>query len=87
MEKRGGYGIVYQNVLRNPNISIEGKAVYAYLAGYAGTTDECFPGISLMCEELGISKSRLYKHMAFLIASGVVEKKQTYNGNIKGIVI
>ncbi|MDE7207534.1 MAG: helix-turn-helix domain-containing protein [Lachnospiraceae bacterium] len=87
MEKRGGYGIVYQNVLRNPNISIEGKAVYAYLAGYAGTTDECFPGISLMCEELGISKSRLYKHMAFLIASGVVEKKQTYNGNIKGKVI
>lgn len=87
MRKKGGYGIVYQCVLREPTISIEAKAVYAYLAGYAGVNDECFPSISLMCSELGISKSRLYKHMKILVEAGVVEKVQTYSGNIKSKVI
>ena len=87
MRKKGGYGIVYQCVLREPAISIEAKAVYAYLAGYAGVNDECFPSISLMCSELGISKTRLYKHMNMLVDAGVVEKVQTYNGNIKNKVI
>ena len=87
MQKKGGYGIVYKCVLTDPTITIEAKAVYAYLAGYAGVSDECFPSISLICDELGISKTRLYKHMTLLVDAGVVEKIQTYNGNIKGKVI
>lgn len=87
MQKKGGYGIVYKCVLTDPTITIEAKAVYAYLAGYAGVSDECFPSISLICDELCISKTRLYKHMNLLVDAGVVEKIQTYNGNIKGKVI
>lgn len=87
MQKKGGYGIVYQGVLTNSEITIEAKAVYAYLAGYAGVSDECFPSISLICKELGISKTRLYRHMNLLVDAGVVTKTQTYNGNIKGKVV
>ena len=79
--------MVFQDILRNSDITIEAKGVYAYLAGFAGTSDECYPSITLMCEEMGISKTRLYKHMDVLIQYGVVEKIQTYNGNIKGKVI
>ena len=77
----------FQEVLRNPDITIEAKGLYAYLAGFSGAGDECYPSISLMCEEMGMSKTRLYKHMAVLVQFGVVEKIQTYNGNIKGKVI
>ena len=79
--------MVFQEVLRNPDITIEAKGLYAYLAGFSGAGDECYPSISLMCEEMGMSKTRLYKHMAVLVQFGVVEKIQTYNGNIKGKVI
>lgn len=79
--------MVFQEVLRNPDITIEAKGLYAYLAGFSGAGDECYPSISLMCEEMGMSKTRLYKHMAVLVQFGVVEKVQTYNGNIKGKVI
>lgn len=79
--------MVYQDVLRNPNITAEAKGIYAYLAGFAGDNEECYPSISLMCEEMGISKTRLYKHMDILVQFGVVKKVQTYNGNIKGKVI
>lgn len=79
--------MVFQEILRNSNITIEAKGLYAYLAGFSGAGDECYPSIGLMCDEIGISKTRLYKHMAVLVQFGVVEKVQTYNGNIKGKVI
>lgn len=79
--------MVFQEVLRNPDITIEAKGLYAYLAGFSGAGDECYPSIGLMCDEMGMSKTRLYKHMAVLVQFGVVEKVQTYNGNIKGRVI
>ena len=79
--------MVAKNVLRDPAIPPEAKGLYAYLAGFAGDSDECFPGISLISGEMAMSKNRLYKYMNILISVGVVERKQTYNGNIKGKVI
>ena len=87
IKKKGAFGVVYQEVLRNPDITPRAKGIYAYLAGFAGSGDECYPSIELMCKELNMSKSRLYKHMDRLVTNGVVEKTQTYNGNIKGKVI
>ena len=78
---------MYQEVARNPNISVEAKGIYCYLSTFCGCGNECFPQISLMCQELGISKTRLYKHMKNLEQLGVVEKTQTYNGNLKGKVV
>lgn len=53
--------MVAKNVLRDPAIPPEAKGLYAYLAGFAGDSDECFPSISLISGEMAMSKSRLYK--------------------------
>lgn len=75
---------MYQEVMRNPNISAEAKAIYAYLASIAGTGNTCYPSIDTMQREMCMSKNRLTKHMGQLIAAGVVEKVRERNGNIYG---
>lgn len=83
----GGHGVVAKNVLREPAIPSQSKGLYAYLAGFAGNSDECYPSISLICTEMAMSKTSVYKYMDVLVGAGVVERKQTYNGNLKGKVI
>ena len=75
---------MYQEVMRNPNITAEAKAIYAYLASIAGTGNTCYPSIDTMQREMCMSKNRLTKHMGQLIAAGVVEKVRERNGNIYG---
>lgn len=84
MKKRGGYGVVYQDVMRNKSLSPEAKAIYAYLSSIAGLGDSCYPSVETKQKELCMSKNRLMKHMGQLIAFGVVEKARERNGNIYG---
>lgn len=79
--------MVAKEFLTDPSVPLEAKGMYAYLAGYAGDMDECYPSIERVRRELGISKDRLYKYMNMLVDIGVVERLQTYNGNIRGKVI
>lgn len=79
--------MVAKELLTDPSVPLESKGIYAYLAGYAGDMDECYPSIERVRNELGISKDRLYKYMNMLVDIGVVERVQTYNGNIRGKVI
>lgn len=79
--------MVAKNFLIDPDVPIEAKGLYAYLAGYAGNSDECYPSVDRLRKELGISKDRLYKYMNMLVDIGVIERIQTRNGNIKGKVI
>ena len=80
-------GQVYQGIMAAPNISLKAKCLYGYLSALCGDDDECSPSIKLMIKELGISKNTLYKYMKELVKLGIVEKIQTYNGNLKGKVI
>lgn len=84
MKKKGGYGVVYQDVMRNKSLSPEAKAIYAYLSSIAGSGDSCYPSVETIQKELCMSKNRLMKHMGQLIAFGVVEKVRKRNGNIYG---
>ncbi|MBS6395850.1 MAG: helix-turn-helix domain-containing protein [Clostridiales bacterium] len=75
---------MYQEVMRNNQLSPEAKAIYAYLSSIAGSGDSCYPSVETMQKELCMSKNRLMKHMGQLIAFGVVEKARERNGNIYG---
>ncbi len=83
-KKRGGYGLVYQDVMRSKELTPEAKAIYAYLSSMAGNKDECYPSRDLMAKELAMSKNRLDKHLSMLVAFGVVEKTRENAGNLKG---
>lgn len=82
MRGKGGYGIVFQTVMRNKNLSPEAKAIYAYLCSFAGNKETCHPSVNIMSQELGMSKGRLSKYMKELIACGVVERTRSISRNL-----
>ncbi len=75
-----GFGYVYQNVMRDKKLTVEAKAIYAYLASFAGNNEMCYPGTSLMMDELPMSKERFYKHMNLLVEKGIIIKQQELDG-------
>lgn len=84
MKKWKGWGIVYQEIMRDRDISPEAKCIYAYLASLAGMKNVCYPSIDTLIYELGMSKNRIAKHMNQLLEKGIVEKVREHNGNLFG---
>ena len=80
---RAGYGIIPKVVMRDKNLSIEAKAIYAYLTAFAGDKKTCYPSRDLMCEELGISINRFTKHLKTLKESGYIKVERIKSGNLK----
>lgn len=78
-KKKGGFGVVYQDVTRNKNISAAAKGLYAYLSSFCGIDDECYPSVETIVREMGIGKDTFYRHINALVAAGVVEKQQIVN--------
>lgn len=68
-----GYGMVQRNVMRDPNLSIEVKGVYAYLCSFSGTGECILPDVLEQCKELGISQNRYYKYIQILMDNGYIE--------------
>lgn len=75
---------MFQEVLRSPNLEPESKAIYAYLASFAGYENTCFPSRKMMLNELKMSETRFSKYMNPLVALGVVSVTRECNGNILG---
>ncbi|HAT4108335.1 TPA: helix-turn-helix domain-containing protein [Clostridium perfringens] len=72
-----GYGFSPKMVMRDKRLTIEAKAIYAYMSSFAGAGLTAFPTVELQLAELGISKSRYYKHRKLLEDLGYITVKQT----------
>lgn len=68
-----GFGFIAKIPMRDPNLTPEAKAIYAYICSFAGAGGTAFPGIELMLKELKMSKDRFYKHRKLLEAHGYIE--------------
>jgi len=78
-----GYGLIAQKVMRDKSLHAVAKAIYAYLAAFAGQDGQAFPSVELMMDELGIkSKDTFYKYRNQLINAGyiTVEEQQRIKG-------
>jgi hypothetical protein len=73
-----GYGTVAKKVMQDTNISIEAKAIYAYLCTYMGAGNTAFPSVAKMCYDLQIYKDRFYKHFNMLIDEGYIKKNKAH---------
>ena len=73
-----GYGISPKLVMRDKNLSVEAKAIYAYMASFAGNGSNAFPKIETACKDLQISKKRFLNHRKYLIKHGylTIEKNR-----------
>lgn len=78
-----GFGILPKQVMKENNLSLQSKGIYAYLCAYAGNKDTAFPSISLITYELGISKDTFYKYMNELKDKKYIETFQEKQDNGK----
>lgn len=75
---RAGYGTIAKLPMQDKNLTIEAKAIYAYLCSYMGSGDVAFPSIKRICNDLRISKDRYYKHFNLLISQEYIRVNHLY---------
>lgn len=79
-----GYGLVPRKLMRDKEITPEAKAIYSYLASFAGAETTDYPSAKIMAAELGMGTNRFYKHRKQLIERGFVTvNKRKGNGKWK----
>lgn len=75
-----GYGFVGQSIMRDSTLSVTAKALFAYLASFAGTSNKAWPSVSLIMQELGIGRDTFYKYLRELREKGYVEVEKGRSG-------
>lgn len=68
-----GYGTIPKLVMKDVDLTIEAKGIYAYLCSYAGSGETAFPSVDLICKDLGIGEKRFYKHRKLLQDKGYLK--------------
>ena len=82
-----GYGMAPKAVMRDTRLTIEAKAIYSYMSSFSGCGERAFPSVKLQLHDLGISKTRYYKHRKLLEQYGyiTIQTTRTKNENNKSI--
>lgn len=77
-----GYGNISKLVMKDRNLTIGAKAVYAYLCSYSGAGGIAYPSRSLICHDLKITQETLSKHLKNLEEQGyILREQQRSNGS------
>lgn len=78
-----GFGMVSNTVIRDPEISLREKAVYAYLCSYANKDNELTVSVNRISSECGITQSTVKRILEKLRLNGIIKRiprqsKQSY---------
>lgn len=76
-----GYGISPKFLMRNKDIPIYSKAIYAYLSSFAGNKKYCHPRMETIYGELNISKNAFIKYVEVLKEQGFIKVYRIQNEN------
>ena len=79
--KAKGYGTVPKALMRDTDIGIFGKSIYAYFCSLSGERDFVFPGLDKILHDLQISKDAYYKGLKELIKNGYIFVHQENSNN------
>lgn len=71
-----GYGQIAKLIMTDKDLTIEAKAIYAYLCSFSGGGNQAFPSIQKMCADLRITPKRFYKHFEYILDKGYIIKEQ-----------
>lgn len=78
---KDGFGQVSNNVIRNPEVSLQEKAVYSYLCTYSDAlTNQTYVGIAKMANECGVSQSTIKRILDSLESKGIIMRIPRGNG-------
>lgn len=73
-----GYGIMPKMVALDTNLSIEAKAIYAFLTSFSGVGHGVYPSIETIIHYLNISENRFLKYRKELIKNGYITIEKRY---------
>lgn len=74
---KGGYGVVFQEIMDNDKLHRDSKVIYAYLCSYADTKGVCYPTRARIQAALQMSETTFSKYIKPLVEFGVVEVEKT----------
>lgn len=72
-----GYGNIYQFVMKDPDLHIYAKALYAFLCSYSGCGSTPYPKRDTITANL-MSKDSYYKYLQQLIDNGYIRLKKAH---------
>jgi len=84
-----GFGMISNDVIRNPDISLREKSIYSYLASYANNdTNELYVGVKRMASENGVTESTIKRILDSLSKKGIIFRQTTKVGsNTKTVLL
>ncbi len=69
---RSGFTQVPNFILKNPDLSVGAKVVYAMFLSYAWHNDSCFPGQQKLAADMGMSRVRVTQLIGELQQAGLI---------------
>lgn len=83
-----GFGQVSNDVMRDPELSLKDKGLYAYLCTFAGSqTNELIVSIYRMADECGTSPSTIKRSIETLQSKGIIDRLFMGKGKTRKTVI
>ena len=76
-DNKGGYGVVFQEIMDSDKLHRDSKVIYAYLCSYADTKGVCYPTRARIQAALQMSETTFSKYVKPLVELGVVEVEKT----------
>ena len=84
---RGGFTQVPNFILKDPNLSVGAKVVYAMFLSYAWHNDSCFPGQERLAADIGMSRSRVTEFISELNRAGLITIQRRGQGKTNIYVV
>lgn len=83
-----GFGQVSNEVMRDPELSLKDKGLYAYLCTFAGSqTNELIVSVYRMADECGTSPSTIKRSIDTLQSKGIIDREYMGKGKTRKTII
>ena len=75
MEKCRKFGIVYQEVVSDPELSLQAKGLYALICTYANKERTCFPSVNTLADLCNVDPRTISRKIKELKEKGYINRK------------
>jgi predicted transcriptional regulator len=83
-----GFGQVSNEIMRDPELSLKDKGLYAYLCTFAGSqTNELIVSVYRMADECGTSPSTIKRSIETLQSKGIIDRVYMGKGRTRKTII
>ena len=72
--KNEKFGIVYQKVVSDPELSLQAKGLYALICTYANKERTCFPSINTLADLCDVNPSTVHRILNKLKEKGYIKR-------------